>query len=71
VEEYMSLGLSKDEAVQLAMEQSELIELGQWEGLGVQLHASATGYRAVPPPPPPPPPAQPAPEPPVGWGHAV
>jgi hypothetical protein len=32
------------------MEQSEFIELSQWEGLGMQLHTSATGDRAAQPP---------------------
>jgi hypothetical protein len=68
MEEYMPPRLSEEEAVWLAMEHSELNELGQWEGLGVLLHASSSDDRAAPPlaPPPPPPP-----EPPVGWGHAV
>jgi hypothetical protein len=35
MEEYMSPGLSEEKTVRLAMVQSELIELGQWEGLGV------------------------------------
>jgi hypothetical protein len=69
-EEYMPPELSKKEAILLAMEQSKLIELGQWEGLSVQLHASTTGYRVAPPPPPPSPPP-PTPEPPVGYGHTV
>jgi hypothetical protein len=32
------------------MEQSELIELSLWEGLGMQLHTSATGDHAAQPP---------------------
>jgi hypothetical protein len=53
--------------VVVAMEQSELLELGQWDGLGVQLHTSASADRAALPPPPPSP-AQPAPQP---WGYAI
>jgi hypothetical protein len=52
MEEYMPLGLSEEEAIRLAMEQSELLELGQWEGLGVQFYTSATDDLVVPPPPP-------------------
>jgi hypothetical protein len=37
------------------MEQSKLIELSQWKGLSVQLHASATGDRIAPTPSSPPP----------------
>jgi hypothetical protein len=68
MEEYMPPRLSEEEAVLLAMEHSELNELGQWEGLGVLLHASSSDDCAAPPPAPPPPPP---PEPPIGWGHAV
>jgi hypothetical protein len=68
VEEYMPSGLSEEEAIPLIIQDSELVELSQWEGLGLQLHASAHDVVVVPPPPPP---APPAPAPPVGWGHAV
>jgi hypothetical protein len=64
----MPSGLSEEEAIQLIIQDSELVELSQWEGLGLQLHASAHDDVVVPPPPPP---APPAPAPPVGWGHAV
>jgi hypothetical protein len=59
----MPLGLSEEEALQVAIERSALIELGQWEGLGVQLHASDNGDVVMPPPP--------EPAAPAGWGHAV
>jgi hypothetical protein len=52
------------------MEKSELLELGLWDSLNVQLQAFAIGGRTVPPPPPHPPPA-PEPKPQVGWGHVV
>jgi hypothetical protein len=68
VEEYMPSRLSEEEAIQLIIQDSELVELSQWEGLGLQLHASANDDVVVPPPPPPVPPAL---APPVGWGHAV
>jgi hypothetical protein len=60
VEEYMPPGMSKEEAIQLAMEQSELLELDQWDGLGVQLHTLAFGNHVAPLQPPP---AQPMTEP--------
>jgi hypothetical protein len=56
----MPPGLSKEDAVWLVMEQSELLEIGQWDDLGAQLLFSAFGNRAAPPPP------LPEPEPPVG-----
>jgi hypothetical protein len=62
VEEYMPLGLSEEEAIQ----DSEIFKLFQWEGLGVQLHASTHGDAVVSPPLPPPP----VPAPPASWGHA-
>jgi hypothetical protein len=70
VEEYQPPDLSEEEAIRRAMEESKLLELGLWDGLGTQLQASMAGDRAAPPPPPPPPPT-PEPEPQVGWGHAV
>jgi hypothetical protein len=60
VEEYQPSNLSQEKAIQRAIEESELLELGQWVGLG-ELQASASMSRAAPPPPPPP-----APEPQVG-----
>jgi hypothetical protein len=57
VEEYQPLDLSEEEAIQRAIEESELLELGQWAGLGAQLAASASTSRAAPTLPPPPPPA--------------
>jgi hypothetical protein len=63
-EEYMPPGLSKEEAVRLVMEQSKLLEIGQWDDLGAQLLFSAFGNHAAPSPPPPP--TSPEPEPPVG-----
>jgi hypothetical protein len=48
--------LSEEEAIQLAIERSEIIELDQWEGLGVHLHALATSDAIAPPPLPLPPP---------------
>jgi hypothetical protein len=54
------------------MEESELLELGLWDSLNMQLQASATRDRAaLPPPPPPPPSLAPEPKPQVGWRHAV
>jgi hypothetical protein len=78
VEEYQPSDLSEEEALQLAIEESELVELGNWEGLRAQLAASASSNgagasssgagastsRALPPPPPPAPEPQP-------WGYAV
>jgi hypothetical protein len=70
MEEYQPPDLSEEEAIRRAMEESKLLELGLWDGLGTQLQASMTSDRAAPPPPPPPPPTL-EPEPQVGWGHAV
>jgi hypothetical protein len=69
VEEYQPPDVSEEEALRRAIEESELVELGNWVGLGVQLAAFASTSRAAlpPPPPPPPPPAlerQP-------WGYTV
>jgi hypothetical protein len=66
VEDYMPPSLSEEEAIQLAIEWNELIELSQWEALGVQLRALAIGDYVAPTPPPPPPPPAPLPEPPLG-----
>jgi hypothetical protein len=79
VEQYQPLDLSDEDALQRAIEESELIELGNWEGLGAQLAASASTSRGgasssragastnrVAPPPPPPPAVEPRP-----WGYAV
>jgi hypothetical protein len=57
VEEYQPPDLLEEEAIRRAMEESELLELGLWDGLGTQLQASATSDRAAAPMPPPPPPA--------------
>jgi hypothetical protein len=43
VEEYMPPCLLEVEAIRLAMEQSEILELSQWDDLGLQLHASRLG----------------------------
>jgi hypothetical protein len=67
VEEYQPPDLLEEEAIRWAIEESELLGLGQWAGLGVQLAASASMSRVAPPPPPPPPPA-PEPQP---WGYTV
>jgi hypothetical protein len=56
VEEYMPPGIFKEEAIQIATENFELVELSQWEVLGLQLHASAHSDAAAPPPPAPAPP---------------
>jgi hypothetical protein len=37
VEEYQPPNLSEEEAIRRAMEESELLELGLWDGLGAQL----------------------------------
>jgi hypothetical protein len=74
VEEYQPQDLSEEEAIRRAIEESELLELGQWTGLEEQLAAStstsgasvSTSRAALPPPPP----ASPAPEP-QPWGYAV
>jgi hypothetical protein len=50
VEEYAPWDLSKEEAIRRSIEESELIELGLWDGLGTQLKASMTGDHAAPPP---------------------
>jgi hypothetical protein len=47
VEEYMPPCLSEEEAIRLAMEQSEILELSQWDDLGMQLHASRLGIAAA------------------------
>jgi hypothetical protein len=57
VEEYQPQDLSEEEAIRPAMEESNLLELGLWDGLGTQLQASTICDRAAPPLPPPPPPA--------------
>jgi hypothetical protein len=41
IEEYMPLGLIKEEAIRRAMEDSELIELAQLEGLSIYRCACA------------------------------
>jgi hypothetical protein len=61
MEEYQHPDLLDEEAIRRAIEESELIELGHWDGLGAQLRASAA----------PPPPRPLAPEPQVGWGHTI
>jgi hypothetical protein len=68
VEEYQPPDLSEQEAIRCVIEESELLELSHWVGLGVQLQASASTSRLAPPPPPPP---APEPEPQAGWGHSV
>jgi hypothetical protein len=55
VEEYHSSDMSEEEAIQRAMQESELLELGLLEGLSAQLQASVatsgpSGGRAAPPP---------------------
>jgi hypothetical protein len=64
VDEYQPPDLSEEEALRRPIEESELIELDNWVGLGAHLAASASTSsagasmsRASPPPPPPPPPA--------------
>jgi hypothetical protein len=52
VEEYAPWDLSEEEAIRRSIEESELIELGLWDGLGTQLKASTTGDHAAPLPPP-------------------
>jgi hypothetical protein len=42
----MPTGLSEEEAIQMAIQDSHLVELFQWEGLGLQLHASAPAQPA-------------------------
>jgi hypothetical protein len=37
VEEYQPLDLSEEEAIRRAIEESKLLELGQWVGLGTHL----------------------------------
>jgi hypothetical protein len=62
----------EEEAIRRAIEESELVELDNWEGLGAQLAASVSSSSAdasssrvaLPPPPPPAPKPQP-------WGYAV
>jgi hypothetical protein len=62
VEEYQPPDLSEEEeALRRAIEESDLIELANWVGLGAQLAAFAptsgadmSTTRAAPPPPPPP-----------------
>jgi hypothetical protein len=81
VEQYQPPDLSEEEAIRRAIEEGELAEFGNWEGLRAQLAAlastsrggassngaSASSSRAVPPPPPPPlPTAEPQP-----WGYAA
>jgi hypothetical protein len=58
VEQYQPPDLS-EEALRRAIEESELVDLGNWVGLGAQLaaltstsHASASTSRTAPPPPP-------------------
>jgi hypothetical protein len=51
VEEYQPPELSEEEAIRRAIEESELLELGQWTGLVAQLAASASTSRVAPPPP--------------------
>jgi hypothetical protein len=65
VEEYQPLDLSEEEAIRRAIEESKLLELGQWVGLGTHPMSH------VAPPPPPTPPPDPETEPQAGWGHAV
>jgi hypothetical protein len=48
MEEYPPSDLSEEEAIRRAIEESELLELGQWVGLGSQLQASAPTSRATP-----------------------
>jgi hypothetical protein len=38
--------LSKEEALRRAIEESELVELGNWEGLGAQLASSTSSSGA-------------------------
>jgi hypothetical protein len=80
VEQYQPLDQSEEEALRRAIEESELAELRNWEGLGAQLAASVStsrggasssgagmsSSRAAPPPPPPPPAGEHQP-----WGYAV
>jgi hypothetical protein len=46
VDEYQPPDLLGEEALRRAIEESELVELGNWEGLGAQLAASAFTSRA-------------------------
>jgi hypothetical protein len=68
VEEYQPPNLSEEEALRRAIKESELVELGNWEGLGAQLAASASSSNtdASMSRAPPPPAAEPQP-----WGYAV
>jgi hypothetical protein len=59
VEEYHPPDLLEEEALRRAIEESELVDLGNWVGLGAQLaaststsHASASTSCTAPPPPP-------------------
>jgi hypothetical protein len=65
--------LMEEEAVEMAITQSDLDHLTQWDGLAIQLRASAHAQRrrASPPATPPAPIPQPTPQQPLHWPWPV